>query len=102
MYTLMNNVEGEPARLYRSTSEIRRDISQINAKIEGISDMLSEHNLLIEMIPIWAEEAPEDWIPELEDTLDEATDALETLRELKEELMELREELEDAKCLLRL
>ena len=102
MYTLANNVEGTPARLYRSPSEIRADIERISQRIEEISDMLSVHNLLMEMIPMWAEESPEDWIPELEETLDEATDALEALRELKESLEELHYELEDAKCLLRL
>ena len=102
MYTLTNNVEGTPARLYRSPAEIRTDIERISRKVEEISDMLSVHNLLIEMIPLWADEAPEDWIPELEETLDEATDALESLKELKESLEELHCELEDAKCLLRL
>lgn len=102
MYTLANNVEGTPARLYRSPSEIRADIERISRQIEEITDMLSVHNLLMEMIPIWAEEAPEDWIPELEETLDEATDALEALKELKDGLEELHYELEDAKCLLRL
>ena len=102
MYTLANNVEGTPARLYRSPSEIRADLERISRQIEEITDMLSVHNLLMEMIPIWAEEAPEDWIPELEETLDEATDALEALKELKDGLEELHYELEDAKCLLRL
>lgn len=102
MYTVMNNVEGCAARLYRSPSEIREDIDIISVKIEEISDMLSVHNLLVEMIPIWAEEEPNKWIPELEDTLAEATEALETLKELKGTLEELRDELEDAKCLFRL
>ena len=102
MYTLMNSVEGRAARLYRSPAEIRRDVERISAKIEETSDMLSVHNLLMEMIPLWAEESPEKWIPELEETLSEASAALETLRELKETLEELWEELEDARCLLQL
>ena len=102
MYTVMNNVEGEAPRLYRSPSEIRRDMAVISSKIEETSDMLSVHNILMEMIPIWAEEAPEEWIPELEETLADATEALETLKELKCSLEELQEELEDVKCLLRL
>lgn len=102
MYTLMNSVEGRAARLYRSPAEIRRDVERISAKIEETSDMLSVHNLLMEMIPLWAEESPEKWIPELEETLSEASSALETLRELKETLEELWEELEDARCLLQL
>ena len=102
MYTLMNNVEGCAARLYRSPAEIRRDVEQIAAKIEETSDMLSVHNVLVEMIPLWAEESPEKWIPELEETLMEAASALETLKELKETLLELREELEEARCLYHL
>lgn len=102
MYTLMNNVEGTPARLYRSPSEIRKDIESISIKIEETTDMLSVHNILMEMIPMWAEEAPEDWIPELEDTLAEAEEALVCLKELRETLDELRCELEDARCLLHL
>ena len=102
MYTLMNNVEGCTARLYRSPAEIRRDMERIAEKIEETADMLSVHNILMEMIPVWAEESPEDWIPELEETLDEATNALDTLKGLKVTLEELREEMEDAKCLFRL
>ena len=102
MYTLMNTVEGCAARLYRSPAEIRKDVEHIASKIEETADMLSVHNVLVEMIPLWAEEEPEKWIPELEDTLAEATEALETLKELKETLLELREELEDAKCLYHL
>ena len=102
MYTLMNCVEGVSARLYRTPSEIREDMERISKKIAETSEMLSVHNILMEMIPVWADESPEKWIPELEDTLADASEALETLRELKETLCELRDELEDARCLLRL
>ena len=101
MYTLCDNVEGMPPRLYRSTAEILRDIEHISARIADISDMLSIHNLLMEMIPGWAESAPEKWIPELEETLVEANEALDTLKELKERLEELKIELEDVRCIMR-
>ena len=102
MYTLMNCVEGISARLYRTPGEIRKDMERISKKISETSEMLSVHNILMEMIPIWAEESPEKWIPELEETLANANEALETLRELRETLFELRDELEDARCLIRL
>jgi chromosome segregation ATPase len=102
MYTLLNNVEGCAARLYRTPSEIRRDLERIASRIEETSEMLSVHNLLMEMIPIWAEEVPEKWIPELEETLEEANEALETLKEMKTTLEELKEEFEDARCLFQL
>ena len=102
MYSCMNVNEGMPPRLYRSPCEIHRDMARISARIRENEEMLSVHNLLMEMIPVWAEEAPDKWIPELEDTLAEATEALETLKELTETIEELRCELEDARCLYQL
>jgi chromosome segregation ATPase len=101
MYTTMNNVEGMAPRLYRSPAEILRDMERIKSRIEEISDMLSIHNLIIEMIPEWSSISPENWIPKLEETLDEANDALETLKELKERLAELKSELEEVECIIR-
>ena len=77
MYSCMNPNEGIPARLYRSPGEIHRDMIRISAKIRENEEMLSVHNLLIEMIPTWAEQSPEKWLPELEATVAEALDALE-------------------------
>ena len=101
MYTLMDSVEGMAPRFYRSPSEILRDMENVTAKVAEVSDMLSVHNLLIEMIPRWAMQEPERWIPELEETLEEANEALETLKELKEKLCELKDELEEVRCLIR-
>ena len=72
MYTCMNPTEGLPPRLYRSPSEIHRDMICISAKIRENEEMLSVHNILIEMIPTWAEQSPEVWLPELEATVEEA------------------------------
>ena len=101
MYTVMDSVEGMAPRFYRSPREITEDMDRISARVAEVSDMLSVHNLLIEMIPNWASQEPERWIPRLEDTLNEANDALETLRELKERLCDLRCELEDVRCLMK-
>ncbi len=100
MYTLTNPTEGSPPRLYRSPAEIHRDMASISARIRENEEMLSVHNLLMEMIPTWAEQSPERWIPELEATLAEASEALENLHRLQYALDRLREELEEVRCLL--
>ena len=100
MYSYANLYEGTPPRLYRSTEEIRHDMMIISEKIERTEEMLSVHNLLIEMIPTWAESSPEKWIPELSETIAEAEDALENLKRLKTALEELSEELEEVRCFL--
>jgi hypothetical protein len=96
----MNVYEGMPPRLYRTPSEIRRDMASVAAKIRENEEMLSVHNLLIEMIPSWATESPEKWIPELEETIAEANDALDNLKRLKTALEELSLELEDVRCMM--
>lgn len=96
----MNTAEGHPARLYRSPAQIHRDMISISARIRENEEMLSVHNLLIEMIPTWAEESPERWIPELEETVAEAKEALENLERLREGLDRLAEELEDVRCMM--
>ena len=101
MYTLQNTYEGVAARLYRSPSEIRRDMIIISGKIQNTEEMLSVHNLLIEMIPAWAETDPIKWIPELQETLAEAEEALEKLKKLKFALEELSLELEEVQCMLK-
>lgn len=100
MYSCMNPTEGQPARLYRSPAQIHRDMISISARIRENEEMLSVHNLLIEMIPTWAEESPERWIPELEETVAEAKEALENLERLREGLDRLTEELEDVRCMM--
>ena len=101
MYSCMNINEGAPARLYRSPSEIRRDMTRISRTIRENEEMLSVHNLLIEMIPEWADKSPETWIPELEEIVDDANEAMDNLKRLKAALELLSEELEDVKCLMK-
>ena len=102
MYSCMNVNEGMPPRLYRSPAEIHRDMIRISARIRETEEMLSVHNLLIEMIPTWAEQSPEKWIPELEETVAEAQEALDNLRRLQYALEELSRELEEVKCMMKL
>ena len=101
MYLCMNTYEGSPPRLYRSPDEIRRDMRVIVDRIAEQEEMLSVHNLLFEMIPSWAEESPERWIPELEQMVAEADEALGTLKRLKEALEYLTLELEEVKCIMK-
>ena len=100
MYSCMNPTEGMPPRLYRTPSEIHRDIIRISSRIRENEEMLSVHNLLIEMIPTWAEQSPERWIPELEATVAEAGEALENLKKLQLALEELKIELEEVRCMM--
>ena len=101
MYSCMNVNEGAPARLYRAPSEIRRDMLGISRAIRENEEMLSVHNLLIEMIPEWMDKSPEAWIPELEEIVADANDAMDNLKRLKIALEALADELEDVKCLMR-
>ncbi len=96
----MNTAEGMAPRLYRSPSEIHRDMICISAKIRENEEMLSVHNLLLEMIPVWSAQSPERWIPELEATVAEANEALEDLRKLQYALELLSKELEEVRCLM--
>lgn len=63
--------------------------------------MLSAHNILMELIPTWAEESPERWIPELCETVAEAEEALENLNLMKGALEELSLELSDVLCMMK-
>ena len=101
MYSCMNVYEGMPPRLYRSPAEIRRDMTKISDRIKENEEMLSVHTLLIELIPNWADQSPEKWIPELEETVAEAQEALDNLRRLQYALEELSRELEEVKCLMK-
>ncbi len=101
MYSCMNPIEGTPPRLYRSPTEIHRDMICISARIRENEEMLSVHNLLIEMIPTWAEQSPEKWIPELEATVAEACEALENLKRLQCALELLTAELEEVRCIMK-
>ena len=101
MYLYADSYEGTPSRLYRTPGEIRRDMTLIRDKICDTESMLSVHNRLIEMIPAWAEESPERWIPELLDTVAEAEEALENLKILKSSLEELSLELSEVLCLMK-
>ena len=101
MYSILDKYNGEPPRLYRTPGEIRRDITAISEKIRDTESMLSVHNILLELIPAWAEESPDRWIPELTETVAEAEEALENLKLMKMALEELSIELSEVLCMMR-
>ena len=101
MFLYADVYNGTPPRLYRTPGEIRRDIAAISQKIKETESMLSVHNILLEMIPAWAEESPEKWIPELSETVAEAEEALENLNLMKDALEELSLELGEVLCMMR-
>jgi len=51
----------------------------------------------MEMISVWATEAPDKWLPELEETVEEARGALESMKDLNSTLTSLLAELDEAK-----
>ena len=92
--------EGEPARLYRTTDEIGRDIRSIKDKITEVYSMLNIRNVLTEAIAAYADSEPEMWIPQLRTIVEEADDTLGALYTLRDGLDTLKAELEDAKWAL--
>ena len=92
--------EGEPARLYRSPEEIRRDIFEIKTKIESVDSMLNIRSILAEVIDESVMGEPEKWIPMLSEIVADAEETLARLKSLQESLDSLSEELEDSKWAL--
>ena len=99
-YTNYSTYEGEPARLYRTPGEIRRDINAIKTKIEETGNMLNIRHILTETISECALGDPERWIPTLREIVDEAETTLDMLKEFRETLDELMRELEETKWAL--
>ena len=92
MYICADYRDGRPPRLYRSVAEISADISEIKRLIAEADAQLTVRSVLMEMISVWATEAPDKWLPELEETVEEARGALEsTLTSLLAELDEAKE-----------
>ncbi len=95
-----NTYEGMPPRLYRTPTEIKRDIAAISAKVKDVENMLSFRELVLEVAG--EGKPPEVWIPELYAAVDEAGEALDTLHILQKRLNSLGDELGEVKCLLRM
>ena len=95
---------GEPARIYRTTTEIRRDMERISDKIKEANGRLSVRSILLDLVDATRDEGdnPAYWIPELTAALDEARVAYESLCELKDELSALYEEMRETRWAMRI
>lgn len=96
-YRKENDYEGEGARLYRSTDEIRRDMLRISRSIDNANEMLNSRSILAEMMEAMALKEPGKFIPELEIIVEEAGATLRRLGELNESLNLLAKELSDTR-----
>ena len=87
-------------RLYRSPTDVRRDIFEIKQKIAECDSRLNIKGILTDSLTEYAHGEPEKWIPALKALVDEADETLRTLEGLKQTLDMLTRELEDTKCVL--
>ncbi len=100
MYRSFDYGEGEPCRLYRRPEEIRRDIEDVNARINGIHNRFNIRSLLGDMLAVCTDESerPERCIGELEELVSEARSSVDELTQLRDMLFALSCELEDTRC----
>lgn len=92
--------EGEGVHIYRSLSEIRRDIANVREEIVEINSVLNIRNMLIDMLSDEARAEPSEWLPELCELVLGAEEGLRELSLLKSTLEQLREELEYTRAAL--
>lgn len=94
---------GIPARIYRTTTEIRRDMERISDKIKEANDKLSLRSMLLDLVDATRDEGedPAYWIPELTAALNEARAAYDSLCELREELSALYDEMRETRWAIR-
>ena len=99
MYRTYDMVNGIPPRIYRTPTEIRRDIDEISSKIKETNLKLNLRALVIDIISCDRNSSPEQLISELESATCEAREALSDLTRLSDELSALEEELGEVKWL---
>lgn len=99
MYRTYDTVNGIPPRIYRTPTEVRRDIDEISEKIKEANLRLNLRALVIDIISNDSTVGAEPLIAELEAAIIEAREALAELRELQNELSALEEELGELKWL---
>ena len=98
VYRGCDDTLGLPPRIYRMPEEIREDIRELRLKIAEINSRLNIRELLLELVTVGENIAPEDVVPALENMLAEAEEALSRLKELRAELSVLEAELYEVKC----
>ena len=98
MYRSCDFQNGMPPHLYRSLTEIRRDMSRISKEIADTNQRLNIRSMLIELIDDSRSQRNESFILDLEEIVGEAREALDRLGGLEDELTALREELRSTRC----
>ena len=98
MYRGYDMKNGLPPRIYRDPQEIKRDIANINNRIEEANSMLDIRSLIIDILVSDNKDNPELLIWDLEDAIAEAKSALELLNSLNEELLLLEDEILEVRC----
>lgn len=101
MFREGNYYTGDPARVYRSAREIRRDMHSISIRIKEANERLNLRSILIDIIsdlPSQVNRDPSFWISELEAAITDAREAYDMLSGLNEELSMLEEELLETRC----
>ena len=95
---------GIPAGIYRTTTEIRRDIERISDKIKEANERLCLRSMLLDLVDATRDEGedPAYWIPELTAALNEASEAYGSLCELKDELSALYNEMRETRWAIRI
>ena len=86
---------GFEGRIYRSPSEIKRDIEEVAERISEINEMLNIRSLISDVISEQSDTEPKRSAEAVSELVEFADEALYEMRELSELLSELREELMD-------
>ena len=104
MYIRERSGEGIPGRLYRSPSEIKRDMAIIEEKIREVEDKLSVRNLISALMESGDGNGrliDEDTISTLETIMDNAERSLFHLERLRDGINYLEEELSEVRWLMK-
>ena len=98
MYRTHSTQYGMPARLYRTTGEIRADIESVREAIFEVKERLNPRALLLDIINDERCSSPSELREQLEDALARVEESLGEMEGLREELNELEEELTQTRC----
>ncbi len=98
MHRYMNVTFGVPDRMYRSPTEIRREMDEVRSGILKINDGLNIRSLLLDIYAPDGNESPEELVKALSEALTTAESAISELEGLYSELEMLDEELREVKC----
>ena len=95
MLTAYDNYNGIACRLYRTPTEIERDISLISGKIKDTNEKINVRHMLLEILSGSDIDEPEKTVAVLEDLVAQTKDSLSDLKMLNEALVDLKTELRE-------